>query len=333
MMTALDILAIGYRGYPQFSHQLAVFAREGLNPIVIEPYLAPDTSECSAWAWSEAAVIWQGRRIPIETLAAVYVAALPPEFPLESDFDHAKQGRLSWSDWYQLFGVARDRADSLLGLLLALERRGIPFYNPPSRTLLSRRKPYQLQVLRECGCRVPNTMVTNDVAQAHAFLRNQGEVIVKPVAGGAFTRSANALSDRDWAQLKMAPAIFQKRIRGRNLRVMVIDGRVVSSVAIELPDDDLDFRGNARYQQGQAQYAVSPLPDEVVQQCQRASLALGLRLTGIDIKQTADEEYVFLECNSSPIYLDVENKLAHPITETLALALRAPPVFEQTNRC
>ncbi len=39
---------------------------------------------------------------------------------------------------------------------------------------------------------------------------------------------------------------------------------------------------------------------------------------GIDIKRTNAGEFVFLELNSSPIYLDVELKLGHRISQAIA---------------
>jgi len=44
----------------------------------------------------------------------------------------------------------------------------------------------------------------------------------------------------------------------------------------------------------------------------------GLVFAGIDIKRTPAGEWVFLELNSSPIYLDVEHKLGHPISRAIA---------------
>jgi len=39
---------------------------------------------------------------------------------------------------------------------------------------------------------------------------------------------------------------------------------------------------------------------------------------GIDLNHTASGEWLLLELNSSPVYLDVERKLGHPISAALA---------------
>ncbi|MEZ5479064.1 MAG: hypothetical protein R3E95_16755 [Thiolinea sp.] len=180
---------------------------------------------------------------------------------------------------------------------------------------------------------MPATLVTNDPLQAAAFIAEQGECIIKPAAGGSLTLSANALLAQGQLDgLRQAPAIIQQRIYGDDLRVMVVDGVVVSCARVELPEPSIDFRGEADYQSGQARYCEVTLPDEIVKRCAAAAQRLGLRFCGIDIKQTADDRYYFLECNSSPIYLDVENKLGHAITSHLCHALlQASPVPESIN--
>lgn len=114
------------------------------------------------------------------------------------------------------------------------------------------------------------------------------EVIYKPVMGGALTErlDENALEKLD--AITTSPVIFQERIRG----------------------DDV-------YSSGGATYREVKLPDRVAEFCRRAARECGLVFAGIDIKHQGDD-WVFLELNSSPIYLDVERKLGHPISAAIA---------------
>jgi hypothetical protein len=50
------------------------------------------------------------------------------------------------------------------------------------------------------------------------------------------------------------------------------------------------------------------LPDEIEAQCLEIARALGLVLTGIDIRRTNDGEYVFLEANPSPVFTYFEDR-------------------------
>jgi glutathione synthase/RimK-type ligase-like ATP-grasp enzyme len=269
-------------------------------------------------AWSGDAFLYGD--LNLDDVQGVLLRGLPPQLPGPGVFNGAG-GELDFATWFQHSCVQRDRHDAALGLILALEDSGVPIFNPPSRSQLSRRKPYQLSVMRRLGVEMPATLVTNDPARARAFVDDQrargNATIVKPASGGALTMTGEELDDDAYEYLRMAPAIFQERVFGRDLRVMVLDGEVISCAAIKVPDGTLDFRGNATYQAGRIAYDDVELPAAAQDQARQLASALGLRFTGIDIKHTDDDRYVLLEANSSPIYLDVERKLGHPITDLL----------------
>ena len=60
--------------------------------------------------------------------------------------------------------------------------------------------------------------------------------------------------------------------------------------------------------------------------------ACGLVFSGIDFILQADGRWVFLEANSSPIYMDIEQKTKSPITDALAdfllLLANDPSVYQ-----
>lgn len=315
------VLVIGYPTHTQTKHQIKQLQQAGAQVIVIDPY--GDDGAYASLEWEQERIIWAELELPLNALTSLLLCANAPEYPTEAAFQTQHPPHLRWEDWFQHYGTQRDRSDSLLSLILTLEHLGVPCFNPPSKSQLSRRKPYQLHLMRSVGCQLPKTLITNDAKAAAHFIKQQGDCIVKPAAGGSLTLSANALLKQDELKHLAAPAIFQQRIRGRDIRVVVLDGQVVSSAIIDIAEDTLDFRGDSIYQQGKAHYIEVNLPQEVMAQCQRAVKVLGLRLAGIDIRVTPHHEYFLLECNSSPIYLDVEYKLDHPITKYLVNALTA----------
>ncbi|MNG02542.1 hypothetical protein D3C84_855740 [compost metagenome] len=68
--------------------------------------------------------------------------------------------------------------------------------------------------------------------------------------------------------------------------------------------------------------------------CDHAMKALGLRFSGIDLRLTPEGQFVLIECNSMPAYLDIERKAVAPITDGLIQALRkhtaaVPPVLQE----
>jgi len=256
--------------------------------------------------------------IRVDTLQAMLIRNLGSEWPGRAAFDSQHDGRLSFAQWFPRACLQRDRHDTLLGLLMALEDSGVPMFNPPRSSFLARRKPYQLNQLRQAGCTIPPTMITNDPAQARAFIESMDAAIAKPAAGGATTLAANELDENALAKLRSAPAMFQERIYGEDLRVLVLDSQVISAAAIDVPPDSVDFRRNRAYQTGYTRYHRVALPAAVKDLCVAATQRLGLRFVGFDVKRTAKGEYTFLEANSSPIYYDQERKTGEPITQRLA---------------
>jgi len=319
-MTTKHILVIGYAQQTQTAQQIRMLRDFGVKVSLLNPY--GEEGVYAALQWQDQTINWSGGKLPSSSIDAVLVCANAPELPTQAAFQSQADGKLDWATWFQHYGVQRDRSDTLLSVLMCYDDMGIPCFNPVSKSLLSRRKPYQLHKLRQANCPLPATLISNDPAAATDFINSHGDCIVKPAGGGSLTLSANELLAQDQlGQVTAAPAIFQQRILGRDIRVMVIDGEVASSAIIQVPENTLDFRGNTDYQSGRVHYEAITLPDDIQQACQRAAHTLGLRVTGIDIRVTPDNEYIMLECNSSPIYLDVEYKLKHPITQQLCQAL------------
>lgn len=316
----INILVIGYPQQTQTAHQIQTLQNLGATVISLDPY--GQDGSYPAFTWQGQHISWQGQDISSKNISAVLVCAQAPDIPTEAAFRSSPNQQLNWDTWFQHYGLQRDRSDTLLSLLLTYEQAGIPIFNPPSQTLLSRRKPYQLQQLQAAGCHLPATLITNNPTEAKEFITKQGECIIKPAAGGSLTLSANQLlAEGHLDKLTTAPAIIQQRIQGEDLRIVVVNDAVVSCASVGVPQGTIDFRGEQAYQQGKITYKEVSLPRLIELQCRRAASLLGLRYTGIDIKYTPEGEYYMLECNSSPIYLDVEYKLKHPITEALCMAL------------
>jgi glutathione synthase/RimK-type ligase-like ATP-grasp enzyme len=308
------ILVVGYATDPQTAHQIKTLQLAGADVRVIAPDLTPSQVKFS-WD-SDGAMIDDHN---IGKIHAALIRSLPPIYLDAAVFSKP----LDWPDYFYQFCLQRDRADALLSFLLSLESNQIPCWNPPSRAILVRRKPYQFDVIRSLGCSVPETIVTNHPPDAVAFLKKFPDAIVKPAAGGALTLNAGNLPLEDLERIKMAPAIFQRRIRGDDIRVIVIAEKIASAASILVPPDTVDFRGDTEYALGKIKYEEVSLPAEVQQDCLRICKALGYRYGGLDLKRTSEGEFVFLECNNSPIYMDVEYKLGHPITQILAQEILA----------
>ncbi|MFO0676164.1 MAG: ATP-grasp domain-containing protein [Polyangiaceae bacterium] len=268
------------------------------------------------------------RGVPLEDVAAFYLRFVPAPYAPYM----VKDGTIVlYDDWHERYMHAREKASFFVAWLLNLVHDGVAVVNAPQAASVLQYKPTQLHALRALGARVPRTLISNDPSKVRAFQKEVGDVIFKPLMGGAITcrLEGEALDRLD--DIVASPVIFQERAPGRDLRVMVVGDRVVSSVAIVTEEQHLDFRADPTYSGGKARYEEVHLPADVEAACIRGARACGLDFAGIDIKQEGDD-WVFLELNSSPVYLDVERKIGHPISRHVAKHLVEKAAARQSTR-
>jgi glutathione synthase/RimK-type ligase-like ATP-grasp enzyme len=251
---------------------------------------------------------------PVDDVRGFYVRSVPsPYVPAMKKDDSL----VLYEDWFTTFNQTRERAAYFMSWLLQLSHRGVTLLNGPHVASALQYKPYQLHALRSLGAKVPRTLISNDPAAIRAFHAEVKDVIYKPVLGGAVTRALDAEALERLDSVKASPVIFQERVQGDDLRVMLVGDEIVSSVAIETPSQHLDFRDDPVYSSGEAQYHEVVLPEAIQRFCRSTAKACGLIFAGIDLKQRG-KDFVFLELNSSPIYMDVELKLGHRISRAIA---------------
>jgi len=234
--------------------------------------------------------------------------------PLPSTF-YTKDLHL-FADWFVEYMHMRERLGFQLSLLVTLARRGVPIVNPPRRASIGQLKPFQLASARDVGLEVPRTLVTNDPERVRAFRARIGDVVYKPSMGGALCRVLDDEAVRRLDLITRAPVTFQERVDGASIRATFVGDELVSCVAFS--SSELDYRGDAAYQAGEQRYEPAELPAEVVERVRRLMRRCSLLFSGVDFIRRSDGTLVFLEANSSPIYLDVERKTGAPISERLA---------------
>ncbi|HEY4222375.1 MAG TPA: hypothetical protein VGO62_13565, partial [Myxococcota bacterium] len=163
------------------------------------------------------------------------------------------------------------------------------------------------------GLPIPRTVVTRDAGRAREFVRAVhaagGACIAKPVDGGAPTMAADlAFIDAHARDIADAPVIWQERQRGDDVRVTVVDGRMVSAVVVE-GGETVDVRDDVR---GYREIALDAALADV---CVRAVRACGLVVAGVDLKGGA-----LLEVNSAPGFLAIERATGAPIADAIVAA-------------
>jgi ribosomal protein S6--L-glutamate ligase len=212
-----------------------------------------------------------------------------------------------------------------LTLLKELEREGIVIMNPVDGMIKARDKYGALSSLSRTGLRVPETLVTEDIGLAYDFVTRFGRAVIKPLIGSKGYGSVLVDNPEIAFRIFKTLASFNQVIyvqeyvekRSYDLRVFVVDGRVLASIQrfITKPGE---WRTNVA--QGGRAKAYNP-PEEVKEMAVKACEVLGLWYAGVDIAETNDKGYVIFEVNAAPDWQGLAEatgvRPAEAITEAL----------------
>ena len=193
------------------------------------------------------------------------------------------------------------------------ERMGVPVINSSEAIDNVKDKLYTHQILAQSNLDIPNTMLLKHPIDVNFVEKNIGfPVIVKKISG-SYGRGVFLCEDKK--QLKQLVTMaeltkksydiiiqeFVKDTWGKDLRVFVVNNKVVGCMMRQSTDDD--FRANlSRGGEG--------FPYEVNEQIEwlssEASKALGLDIAGVDLL-FQNGGYKICEVNSNPGFEGMEN--------------------------
>ncbi len=191
--------------------------------------------------------------------------------------------------------------------------------NPPASYDVHGLKPLEIAHYLSRGWRAPDTLATDDPAElaaldersaAHAWIR-------KDLVGGyGYTeRLATSTSvEAARSQIGEAALMAQERIEGDAVRAFVIAGRVLVAAEI-LPQGygEIDSR------RGSARVRRIELAAELCEQSKSVAAAWGMSFAGVDwMRGPAGREWVLLECNSAPMFVEFERRTGADIGSALA---------------
>lgn len=266
------------------------------------------------WEWiggrAEGTIAGPGWKVALDELTGVYARYLPAE------------GRMP------LPGVAEELLPGIYeeaesGLVALFEDLPCTVVNRMHGSISNHSKPYQAMLIEECGLRSPETLVTNDPAEAMAFFEEtSGEVIYKSLSG--IRSIVRRLSREHWDRLpflRQGPAQFQRYVPGDNVRVHVVGDRIFP---IRVRSEAVDYR-YARQEGHICEMSEEVLAPEVAEACIRITRRLDLMFAGIDLKITPEGETFCFEVNPSPGFSFYELGTGQPISAALADLLHATP--------
>lgn len=266
-------------------------------------------------AWS---VNVDGREISAEQIRAAYFRR--PGAP-EPDPAVTAPGHRDYclAEWRALLKSFYTRLDGL-------------WLNSPWAILRAEDKPHQLLCAARLGFEVPETLITNDVAEAQAFAAT-GSVIVKPLRQAlieadedqvVFTSRWSDPAAGDAQAWAAAPLIVQHEVPKRaDLRVTVVDDQVFA-VAIDsqtTTETQVDWRRGA---DPSLKHERVALPEGMAERCRALTRKLDLRFGAIDLVHRTDGGYSFLEINPNGQWAWIEQRTGVPIAAAIVDALARP---------
>jgi glutathione synthase/RimK-type ligase-like ATP-grasp enzyme len=198
----------------------------------------------------------------------------------------------------------------------------------PAAVWQAEHKPYQLSVASGIGLRIPPTVITNDPSAIRESFAEFGGMVVKPARSGHVIRNGQEYSiftsrvlEEHLDELESArwsPAIYQALIPKRfDLRVTIV-GRRVFAAAIDSQSDpaaSIDWRHTKN---PRLPHHPITLPEHVIGHLLHLMDSLRLTFGAIDLIETPEGEYVFLEINPSGQWLWLDDMLELGISDAVA---------------
>lgn len=193
----------------------------------------------------------------------------------------------------------------VLPLARFLESRGVYMINSVAGFELALDKLHSYEVLSAAGLPVPKTLVYHPELSVDTIIEQLGlPVVIKPNdgtqgAGVELLETREALADK-CAELQDTEGIYLLQAyiatsRGRDIRVNVVDGKVISAWERKSTDPN-EFRSNLHLGGEGTIVEVTPVMADVAE---RAAQAAGLGLCGVDLMY-ADDGFVIAEINGTP---------------------------------
>lgn len=233
----------------------------------------------------------------------------------------------------QARAFARRETQAALRGLLGLLSQAL-WVNRPDAVFAAEDKLHQLQLAPRFGFTIPRTLVTHDPEEARAFYDEcGGEVILK-----TFRRLAYEGEQEEWLiltsrilpehlaeleQVRLVPCVFQEYVpKAVELRVTIV-GDQVFAAEIHSQQSAQSADDYRRYDLANTPYLPVSLPPSLEAACRQMAQHYGLALASVDLIRRPDGEHIFLEINTSPQYLWIQDLTGLPIREAIADLLLA----------
>jgi len=200
-------------------------------------------------------------------------------------------------------------------LATAVHCLDVPVVNPPLLEPSNASKvAHLLYLARLTGLAVPESCLTDDPGLAAAFVDEHGGDVIYKGASSAKTWVRAWAPGTDACRLPLVarcPVLFQRRVRGPDVRVHVAAGDLHAE-RIDCP------RVDYRLAPPGTVFAPARVPDRVARACREMSVSLDAPLLGVDLKVDARTgEWFLLEANAMPCFEGYDRRAGGAISASL----------------
>lgn len=209
------------------------------------------------------------------------------------------------------------------GVLSALPR----WLNHPAAISRASYKPVQLAQARACGLAVPETLVTNDPAEAAQFVDSVKKAVYKPFTpagiaapGGHRTVFTAPVTSKDVDEtVRLTANLFQAWVDKRyEVRLTVVDETFLAArIDARSESAAVDWRSDL----AAVTYTRVDVPGVVRSGVNALMSRLGLRFGALDFVVDPDDRWWFLEVNPNGQWAWIEDATGLPIASAITDAL------------
>lgn len=285
--------------------------RQGYIPIILDTNDIPNSVNIEFHANERVMNIRVNQQsFPVSQVAGVYWARV--ESPIV-DIKHKKH----FEFLSKVITNPNMDCACLLQLLLAVE--SINWVNSFQAIQFHRIKPMQLMLANSLGANVPPTYIGNEPKSIDAFLKKHQMSVVKPIFAGGHTRLIchNLMPINKIKSWASQPLTLQRYIPGENIRTyivgqLMISGRIEEKYSHRKPKDIADYR-----EADSVKLIAVQIPIQIQQLAIRIMRAFHMKYTAIDWRLTPDGDYVFLEANPAPLFVNAQSHLNVDLTRAI----------------
>ena len=227
----------------------------------------------------------------------------------------------------------REAREILRSLWRLIDHR--KWLNHPKDLWLASNKVEQLTIAQKLGFKIPDTCVSMSESTVRHFMETrEGQIVCKAVKHG-FLRQGHSVQIAPTQRVGLefldqfrnyapVPMIFQEEIRKAfDIRVTVVGDNVFATAihSQQHPQTVVDWRVWDLYDFDLRHEAIK-LPAYLDELCRQITKHFNLKYAAIDLIETVQREYFFLELNPNGQWAWIEQKAGHPIRDAIIDCLR-----------